>query len=558
MAPFYKGLTDFDENWSDRQLLAAIRGLPIPLDESPTKDTLQDNLHKNESNDKITQVEDKLFATTLSTGADSKHSDDSLSKNSLSNKDSTTQETLSIHIPNSKAGALSGFLPNAVSPSTSAPVSTSFMLKNSTTSSSSEFLSSSPSVPFPTIESNLEDTSSKDSDASLYKASDNDDDDNESKNTQDTDSATEKSSSSLVTRSRANTTSKYGLASPQDRSFSNELFLYRDPIECPICFLYYPKFLNLTRCCAQPICTECFVQIKRPDPHPPHDDTEEGPSTPGTGLSNTQPNSGIQSGVSGEPLLVSEPACCPYCMLPDFGVTYTGPPFRSGIEANKRPTALHSFTNISSSNSTSNSSNGSKTMLQSLSEDKLTDTTPKDAENALSTAASSSSTLSTAGNGIFYSTSKRRGSIPANSPEVVTIDKIRPDWSVKLASARAHAARRSAQATALHASAFLFENDLTQRSSNSGRRNIMSGRRRGSAPSRNQSSISNNGSNTSSRQAPRLMINEGQSNAENRRIQQLEEIMVKEAIRLSILEEENRKLKLARDEESNNENSSLR
>lgn len=534
-------------------MLAAIRGLPIPLDESTVKDVSNDNLDEDESNDNITQVEDKLAATTLSLGSDFKQSDGILPETTISNEDSKPQDILSIHIPNSK-GSLSGFLPSAVSPSTSAPTSTSFMLKNSTPTSSSDFLSSSPSVPFPTIESNLEESSSKNTDDSFNKKSENDD---KNKNTQDTDSAVEKSASSLVTRSRANTTSKYGPASPEDQSFSNELFLYRDPIECPICFLYYPKFLNLTRCCAQPICTECFVQIKRPDPHPPHDDPEEGSSTPGSGSTNTQPGSAAQSGVPGEPLLVSEPACCPYCMLPDFGVTYTGPPFRTGIEANKRPPALNSFGKQSSSSSSANFSNGSKSMLQSLSEGKCSDATSQETENSpsLSTSASSSSTLSA--NGIYSPTSKRRGSIPANAAEVVTIDKIRPDWSIKLASARAHAARRSAQATALHASAFLLENDASHRGSSSSRRNIMSGRRRGSSvSSRNQTSSSSNGSNTSSRQAPRSMINEASSHSENRRIMQLEEIMFKEAIRLSILEEENRKLKLAQDQESSNESNS--
>ncbi|KAJ2800773.1 SNF1-interacting protein [Coemansia helicoidea] len=37
----------------------------------------------------------------------------------------------------------------------------------------------------------------------------------------------------------------------------------RRHIECPICFLYYPSNINYTRCCHKPICTECFVQIKR-------------------------------------------------------------------------------------------------------------------------------------------------------------------------------------------------------------------------------------------------------------------------------------------------------
>ncbi|OMH81373.1 Protein SIP5 [Zancudomyces culisetae] len=34
-------------------------------------------------------------------------------------------------------------------------------------------------------------------------------------------------------------------------------------IECPICLMYYKQRLNSTACCAQYICTECFVQLKR-------------------------------------------------------------------------------------------------------------------------------------------------------------------------------------------------------------------------------------------------------------------------------------------------------
>lgn len=29
---------------------------------------------------------------------------------------------------------------------------------------------------------------------------------------------------------------------------------------------YYPPLINTSRCCDQPICTECFVQIKRAEP----------------------------------------------------------------------------------------------------------------------------------------------------------------------------------------------------------------------------------------------------------------------------------------------------
>ncbi|KAF3319714.1 Protein SIP5 [Carex littledalei] len=37
--------------------------------------------------------------------------------------------------------------------------------------------------------------------------------------------------------------------------------LAADLEECPICFLYYPS-LNRSKCCAQSICTECFLQVK--------------------------------------------------------------------------------------------------------------------------------------------------------------------------------------------------------------------------------------------------------------------------------------------------------
>ncbi len=56
--------------------------------------------------------------------------------------------------------------------------------------------------------------------------------------------------------------------------------------ECPICFLNYPTPLNFSRCCHQPICTECFVQMKRADPN-----------------SHNPPS--------------SEPRSCPFCVEPD-------------------------------------------------------------------------------------------------------------------------------------------------------------------------------------------------------------------------------------------------
>jgi len=74
---------------------------------------------------------------------------------------------------------------------------------------------------------------------------------------------------------------------PEHPLYSKEEF-FKYPIECPICFLYYPRNINYTRCCDQPICTECFIQIKRTFQNP-------------------------------------EPTCCPYCVQPNFGVTYLSP-----------------------------------------------------------------------------------------------------------------------------------------------------------------------------------------------------------------------------------------
>lgn len=61
--------------------------------------------------------------------------------------------------------------------------------------------------------------------------------------------------------------------------------LYKYMIECPICFLNYPSNINYTRCCDYAICTECFLQIKR-----------------------TEPN--------------FDPSVCPFCVEPHFGILY--------------------------------------------------------------------------------------------------------------------------------------------------------------------------------------------------------------------------------------------
>ncbi|PWN50329.1 hypothetical protein IE53DRAFT_101658 [Violaceomyces palustris] len=141
--------------------------------------------------------------------------------------------------------------------------------------------------------------------------------------------------------------------------------------ECPICFLYYPSPLNFSRCCHQPICSECFVQMKRADPN------------------HTNPPS-------------SEPRSCPFCVEPNFGVTYSSPRFLAS-EAGKR------------------------------------DAAPSDATQAADFAEMA---IGTGGVSASRDPGKKRVLSP-DDPEVITVDHVRPDWKEKLAHAEAAIARRA-------------------------------------------------------------------------------------------------------------------
>jgi len=57
--------------------------------------------------------------------------------------------------------------------------------------------------------------------------------------------------------------------------------------ECPICMLYYPGGLNRARCCKKPVCTECYFSIRPPG--------------------------------------ATSPVDCPFCQLPNFITSFTGP-----------------------------------------------------------------------------------------------------------------------------------------------------------------------------------------------------------------------------------------
>ncbi|KAH0830607.1 hypothetical protein J3R83DRAFT_2062 [Lanmaoa asiatica] len=95
--------------------------------------------------------------------------------------------------------------------------------------------------------------------------------------------------------------------------------------------------------------------------------------------------------------LVSEPAACPYCVQDNFGIVYTPPPWRAGI--------------------------GSEGM------------TPPPWADPLRSQQSIPGPSNTH--------KRRRKSFGHDSPEVVTTDQIRPDWEAKLAAVRAAVTRRA-------------------------------------------------------------------------------------------------------------------
>lgn len=306
-----------------------------------------------------------------------------------------------------------------------------------------------------------------------------------------------KTFASLTSGSRSDSTTQLAAQEfqlPKDPNVNGqpvEVYLYKDAQECPICFLYYPPYLNKTRCCDQPICSECFVQIKRPDPHVPehHDD----PSNP-----NPEPKP------EEEVNLVSEPSACPFCVTPEFGVTYEPPPFRRGL----------AYAN-----------NGSQV--------------------ALGTSAMSSSTsLGSMGS------RRRTTSLSVHDKAVITTDKIRPDWAKKLADARAHALRRSAAATALHNAAYVLGNtqNLDLRAFSLGRRRrAMLGEGSSASPGGPEGSSAlsvllgrpdGQGGQAEGEEGPQRGAGGRRSRADD-----IEELMMMEAIRLSLAAEEERKKK---------------
>ncbi|RYC64315.1 hypothetical protein CHU98_g1889 [Xylaria longipes] len=275
-----------------------------------------------------------------------------------------------------------------------------------------------------------------------------------------------------------------------------EVFLYKAGEECPLCLMYYPPYLNRTRCCCQLICSECFVQIKRPDPHFP-DHHGDGPNTEESQTSSEERNE----------RLVMEPAKCPYCTQADFGVTYEPPPFRRGLTYAFPPSNLGSMSTAMSSTSSINS--------------------------GLSPTAASPARPSR----------NRAQSLSANAPGVVTTDRIRPDWTGKLATALAQQRRRAAAADALHHAAFVMGNQEPR--TFFGRSSRFSRRPAGTYRGTESPGSSTNAHDGADDTPPGHEPGGARTGANRERIDaaHLESLMMAEAIRLSLADEEERRKK---------------
>ncbi|WRT67045.1 uncharacterized protein IL334_004011 [Kwoniella shivajii] len=250
----------------------------------------------------------------------------------------------------------------------------------------------------------------------------------------------------------------------KEERYRREKKAYSNAVECPICFLNYPPNINTSRCCQQPVCTECFVQIKRSEATITH--------------------------------LESDSACCPFCMETDFGVIY------------ERPlNPLESSSSIALATSP-----GSEADVSGFSQ-------------ALSLGSESELNL---GPGMNPKTKEtvRRKSVNAKSAEVVTIDEIRPDWENKLNAVKAAAARKASRRIVMR---------------QVGDRLIPIGFTSSRAPGTADFSMSV-GQQPSSESGSRRSSRRGSD-----RGRELEELMIEEAMRLSLMDHEDHQRKQADD-----------
>lgn len=414
LAPFWKGLNDHNESWTEAQLVAAVRGLPIPEPDAIPPEMARTGSQAS-SNPRASDVNINSLTVPITSRSQSYQSDKSAN--------------LSASHPafSSNSGPSSPTSPNSNNP--------------------------------------------------LFRG------------------RAKTLASTLSGKSQSPDLTPQEIRLPNDPLVNGqplEAYLYKDASECPICFMYYPPHLNKTRCCDQPICSECFVQIKRPDPHPPEHEQPGQPRPPEEEAE----------------MLVSEVAACPFCVTPEFGVTYEPPPMRRGLAYAHQQNPLKNPTSAMSSSTSLQHSGGRR----------------------------------------------RATSISAQDPHVITTDRVRPDWAKKLADARAHALRRSAAATALHNAAYVLGNQ----GDGSGRGGLALGRRRrtlfGDSPNASGSGTPREGMSPAEYDAYFRPSNRrqgdsngdlvsGRSSSRRNRVEDLEDLMMMEAIRLSLAAEEDRKRK---------------
>ncbi|WWC61203.1 uncharacterized protein I303_103783 [Kwoniella dejecticola CBS 10117] len=238
---------------------------------------------------------------------------------------------------------------------------------------------------------------------------------------------------------------------------------YRCAVECPICFLNYPPNINTSRCCQQPVCTECFVQIKRSEATLTH--------------------------------LESDPACCPFCMETDFGVIY------------ERPiTPLDSSSSVALATSPESEADASSF------------------SQALSLGSEAELSVGPGMNPKMKETVRRK-SVSSKAQEVVTIDEIRPDWENKLNAVKAAAARKASRRIVMR---------------QVGDRLIPIGFTSSRAPGTADFSMSVGQQSSSGEPGSRRS-----SRRSSNRERELEELMIEEAMRLSLMDHEDHQRKLA-------------
>lgn len=206
----------------------------------------------------------------------------------------------------------------------------------------------------------------------------------------------------------------------------------------------------------------------------------------------------------------SEPACCPYCVQSHFGIYYDAPvTFRTGLGAQEHPPPIQSTSDLPADSSALSTS-------PPTSPDPIPPNTPPP---------------------------PRRKSFAHDDPKVVTSDDIRPDWEQRVQKIRQEQIRRAA-AAASHRRIIvrtIGPNGQTITTT------LRPGGRRAAAaaaaaaawaaqhPEQNQGQQNQgqDGSNTGDRR-------EGRGLGLRSVGQDLEDLMVMEAIRLSLLEEEER------------------